>query len=101
MRGAGRGRYRPPERRSEPMTTPLEVKAEPSRLSHRQILTVMTGLIMGMLVATLSQSVVGPALPTIVGELGGQKDLPWIMTAQMLATTASTPLWGKLSDLYG
>lgn len=70
-------------------------------LSHREILLVLGGLVLGMLVAMGSQSVVGPALPTIVGELGGQDDLPWIMTAQMLATTASTPLWGKLSDLYG
>lgn len=75
--------------------------AAPGELSHREILRVLSGLILAMFVAMLSQSVVAPALPTIAGELAGQDKLPWIMTAQLLSTTASTPLWGKLSDLYG
>ena len=70
-------------------------------LEHREILTVIGGLMLGMLVAALSQTVVGTALPTIVGELGGQDKLSWVVTATLLTSTASTPLWGKLSDLYG
>ncbi|RJK95326.1 MDR family MFS transporter [Vallicoccus soli] len=74
---------------------------EPPQLTHRQILTVFTGLMLGMLVASLSQTIVGTALPTIVGELGGQDQLSWVVSATLLAATASTPVWGKLSDLYG
>jgi EmrB/QacA subfamily drug resistance transporter len=70
-------------------------------LTHRQVLVVLTGLILGMLVAALSQTVVATALPTIVGELGGQDQLSWVVSATLLASTASTPIWGKLSDLYG
>lgn len=70
-------------------------------LGHRQILTVLAGLMLGMFVAALSQTVVATALPTIVGELGGQEQLSWVVSAALLAATASTPLWGKLSDLYG
>lgn len=75
--------------------------AEDAQLSHREILTVMSGLMLGMLVAALSQTVVATALPTIVGELGGQDELAWVVSATLLTSTASTPLWGKLSDLYG
>ena len=70
-------------------------------LAHRQILTVLAGLMLGMLVAALSQTIVATALPTIVGELGGQEQLAWVVSATLLASTASTPIWGKLSDLYG
>ncbi len=70
-------------------------------LSHNQILTILTGLMLGMFVAALSQTIVATALPTIVGELGGQNQLAWVVSASLLATTASTPIWGKLSDVYG
>ncbi|MGK2868676.1 MAG: MDR family MFS transporter [Mycobacterium sp.] len=70
-------------------------------LTHRQILTVLVGLMLGMLVAALSQTIVATALPTIVGELGGQDQLAWVVSATLLTSTASTPIWGKLSDLYG
>jgi EmrB/QacA subfamily drug resistance transporter len=75
--------------------------SEMPALSHRQVLTVLTGLMLGMLVAALSQTIVATALPTIVGELGGQDQLAWVVSATLLASTASTPIWGKLSDLYG
>ena len=80
--------------------TSIGVEAMPE-LTHRQVLTVLTGLMLGMLVAALSQTVVATALPTIVGELGGQDQLSWVVSATLLASTASTPIWGKLSDLYG
>jgi len=70
-------------------------------LTHREVMVVMSGLMLGMLVAALGQTVVATALPTIVGELGGQDQLAWVVSATLLTSTASTPLWGKLSDLYG
>ena len=70
-------------------------------LSHRQILVVMTGLITGMFLASLDQSIVSTALPTITSDLGGLDHLSWVVTSYLLASTASTPLWGKISDLYG
>ena len=70
-------------------------------LSHRQILVVMGGLMTGMFLAALDQSIVGTALPKITSELGGLDKLSWVVTAYMLTATASTPLWGKISDLYG
>ncbi len=70
-------------------------------LSHRQILVVMGGLMVGMFLAALDQSIVGTALPRITSDLGGFSKLSWVVTAYLLASTASTPLWGKISDLYG
>ena len=71
------------------------------QLSHRQILLLMVGLMTGMLLAALDQTIVGTALPTIVGELGGINHYSWVVTAYLLASTASTPLYGKVSDLVG
>ncbi len=70
-------------------------------LSHKQILVVMGGLMTGMFLAALDQSIVGTALPRITSDLGGLDKLSWVVTAYMLTATASTPLWGKISDLYG
>ncbi|HEX5769530.1 MAG TPA: MDR family MFS transporter [Nocardioidaceae bacterium] len=70
-------------------------------LTHRQILVVMGGLMVGMFLSALDQSIVGTALPRIVSELGGLDKLSWVVTAYLLTATASTPLWGKISDLYG
>ncbi len=70
-------------------------------LTHRQILVVMSGLMAGMFLAALDQSIVGTALPRITSELGGIDKLSWVVTAYLLTQTASTPLWGKISDLYG
>ncbi|MFC4014344.1 MDR family MFS transporter [Nonomuraea purpurea] len=69
--------------------------------SHREILEVMSGLMLAMLTSMISTSVVGTALPTIVGELGGQDEYSWVASATMLTMTVSTPLWGKLSDVFG
>ena len=84
------------------MTT-ISAPAEVARpqLSHRQILLLMGGLMTGMLLAALDQTIVGTALPTIVGKLGGINHYSWVVTAYLLASTASTPLYGKISDLYG
>jgi EmrB/QacA subfamily drug resistance transporter len=73
----------------------------PQYLSHQQILVVLAGLLAGMLLAALDQSIVGVALPRIVSELGGLDQLSWVVISYLLMTTATTPLWGKISDLYG
>jgi EmrB/QacA subfamily drug resistance transporter len=70
-------------------------------LSHRQILVVMSGLMAGMFLAALDQSIVAVALPQITSELGGLDKLSWVVTAYLLTSTAATPLWGKISDLRG
>jgi EmrB/QacA subfamily drug resistance transporter len=70
-------------------------------LSQRQLRVVFGGLMLGMLLAALDQTIVATALPTIVGDLGGLNHLSWVVTAYLLTSTAVTPLWGKLSDLYG
>ncbi|WP_431061474.1 MDR family MFS transporter [Streptomonospora nanhaiensis] len=69
----------------------------PKRVVHR----IMVGLVLAMLTSMLTNSIVGTALPTIMGELGGQDRLAWVATAALLTMTASTPVWGKLSDLWG
>src|SRR4051794_41713008 len=70
-------------------------------MSHRQILVVFSGLMLGMFLAALDQTIVATALPTIVGDLGGLDHLSWVVTAYLLTATVSTPLYGKISDLYG
>jgi EmrB/QacA subfamily drug resistance transporter len=74
---------------------------EHTYLTHSQILVVMVGLLSGMFLAALDQSIVGVALPRITSELGGLEHLSWVVTAYLLTSTAVTPLWGKISDLYG
>jgi EmrB/QacA subfamily drug resistance transporter len=69
--------------------------------SHRQILVIMSGLMMGMFLASLDQTIVSTALPTIVGDFHRSDLLSWVITAYLLASTATTPLWGKAGDLYG
>jgi EmrB/QacA subfamily drug resistance transporter len=70
-------------------------------LTHRRVLVVIGALMLGMFLAALDQTVVSTALPTIVGDLHGASHLTWVVTAYLLALTVSTPLWGKLGDLYG
>src|SRR5881227_3846980 len=70
-------------------------------MTHRQILLVFSGLMLGMFLAALDQTVVATALPTIVGDLGGLNHLSWVVTAYLLTSTACTLLYGKLGDLYG
>ncbi len=70
-------------------------------LSHRQILVVMSGLMLAMFLAALDQTIVSTALPTIAGDFQRTDLLSWVVTAYLLASTASTPLYGKAGDLYG
>ncbi|MET9266767.1 MDR family MFS transporter [Amycolatopsis sp. NPDC004079] len=71
------------------------------RLSHRQILTVLSGLMLGMFLAALDQTIVSSAMKTIADELHGQSLQAWATTAYLITATLSTPLYGKLSDLFG
>ncbi|MBC9002003.1 MDR family MFS transporter [Micromonospora aurantiaca (nom. illeg.)] len=79
----------------------MTAQAARPALPARQIRLLMFGLMTGMLLAALDQTIVGTALPTIVGELGGINHYSWVVTAYLLASTASTPLYGKMADLYG
>ncbi|MET7715117.1 DHA2 family efflux MFS transporter permease subunit [Streptomyces sp. NPDC005407] len=67
----------------------------------RSVRVVILALMIAMLLAMLDNMIVGTAMPTIVGELGGLEHLSWVVTAYTLATAASTPIWGKLGDMYG
>ena len=80
-----------------------ESRADPGtgQLTPRQIVTAMSGLVLAMLLAQLDNMIVAPALPTIVGELGGLNHLSWVVTAYILASTVATPIWGKLGDIFG
>ncbi|MFC6595935.1 MDR family MFS transporter [Kitasatospora paranensis] len=69
-------------------------------MTHRQVLEALSGLLLGLFVAVLSSTVVSNALPTILTDLhGGESAYTWVITATLLSLTASTPIWGKLSDL--
>jgi EmrB/QacA subfamily drug resistance transporter len=70
-------------------------------LDRRRILLIIGALMCGMFLAALDQTIVSTALPTIVGDLNGGSHIAWVVTAYLLATTVSTPLWGKLGDQYG
>ncbi|MGW7258462.1 DHA2 family efflux MFS transporter permease subunit [Streptomyces sp. NPDC054834] len=65
------------------------------------VLVSIGALLLGLLLAALDQTIVSTALPTIVSDLGGLEHLSWVVTAYLLASTAATPLWGKLGDQYG
>ncbi|WP_163544844.1 MDR family MFS transporter [Occultella kanbiaonis] len=70
-------------------------------MTHAEVLQALTGLLLGMFVSMLASTVVGTSLPVIVSDLGGsQTSYTWVITATLLATTVSTPIWGKLADLF-
>lgn len=75
--------------------------SEGAPMTHRQIMEALSGLLLGMFVAILSSTIVSNALPEIITDLGaGQSAYTWVVTASLLAMTATTPLWGKLADLF-
>ncbi|MEU2432310.1 MFS transporter [Streptomyces sp. NPDC007861] len=90
-------------------TTPTGVRGGHARtrddagapMTHRQIMEALSGLLLGMFVAILSSTIVSNALPEIITDLGGgQSAYTWVVTAALLSMTATTPLWGKLADLF-
>src|SRR5690242_694174 len=69
--------------------------------ARRDLRVVLPGLMLAMMLAMLDNMIVATAMPRIVGELGGLSHLSWVVTAYVLGTSVSTPIWGKLGDLYG
>jgi len=70
-------------------------------LSHRAVLRILSGILLGMFLAALDQTIISTALPTMAAELLGVEHLSWVVAVYLLTSTASTPIYGKLSDLYG
>jgi EmrB/QacA subfamily drug resistance transporter len=73
----------------------------PAALTHREIAFVYCALMLGLLLASLDETILATAMPTIVGDLGGLDRLAWVITAYILAATIAAPVFGKLGDLYG
>ncbi|MGW4238203.1 MFS transporter [Streptomyces sp. NPDC004749] len=86
---------------AQDVTVPAVSPAPGEGRPPRTVLAAVGALLMGLLLAALDQTIVSTALPTIVSDLGGLKHLSWVVTAYLLASTAATPLWGKLGDQYG
>jgi EmrB/QacA subfamily drug resistance transporter len=82
-------------------TEPTKTEDEPAQAAQRNMYLVVFALVITMMLAMLDNMIVGTAMPTIVGDLGGMEHLSWVVTAYALATAAATPIWGKLGDLYG
>ena len=79
---------------------PEHVSGEPSSMTHREVLRTISGIFMGLFVSIIATSIVSSSLPKIVSELGGdQSAFTWVVTATLLTTTISTPIWGKIADL--
>jgi EmrB/QacA subfamily drug resistance transporter len=78
-----------------------QVQAAATPLDHATIRTIVAGIMLAMFLSALEQTIVAPALPAIGKSLGDVDDLSWVITAYLLALTAATPLFGKLSDIYG
>jgi EmrB/QacA subfamily drug resistance transporter len=93
--------------RPEPAAAPVAAAPDVApaeqqgQMTHRQILEALSGMLLAMFVAFLSSTVVSNALPTIITDLrGSQSQYTWVVTATLLASTASTPIWGKFADLF-
>lgn len=85
----------------KPVTTPAQTPASTPLMSHRQILFVIFGLMAGMFLSALDQTVVGTAIRTIGDDLHGLSQQAWVTTSYLIVSTISTPLYGKLSDIFG
>jgi EmrB/QacA subfamily drug resistance transporter len=90
----------------EPMTptgpeTPSIAEDPALGLSQRAKLEILGAVLLGMFLAALDQTIVGPVLPKIIGELNGSDYYTWAVTIYLLTSTVTVPIWGKLSDLYG
>ncbi len=83
------------------MTIPSGAEQAPPPLSHADIRTILIGIMLALFLAALDQTIVATAMPTIGRELNDVSHLPWVVTAYLLASTAVTPLYGKLADIHG
>ncbi|GAA2948274.1 MDR family MFS transporter [Streptomyces flavovirens] len=83
------------------MSAHTAAPAEAAPMDHRHVMRALSGLLIVLFVAMISSTVVSVALPQIIGSLNGtQSQYTWVVTATLLASTASTPIWGKLADLF-
>jgi EmrB/QacA subfamily drug resistance transporter len=80
---------------------PQQPPQGPQAAQPRSVRVVLAALLIAIMLAMLDNMIIGTAMPTIVGDLGGVEHLSWVVTAYTLATAASTPIWGKIGDLYG
>src|SRR6266568_4892893 len=85
----------------EPAVQPDPAAGAGTSLSHRQILTILSGLLLGMFLAALDQNIVSVAIVRIANSLHGFDQQAWATTAYLITATISTPLYGKLADIYG
>jgi MFS family permease len=88
------------------VTSETEARATPGEpghdeYTHRQILTILSGLMMGMFLAALDQTIVSTAIRTIADDLHGLSVQAWVTTAYLITSTVATPIYGKLGDLFG
>lgn len=83
------------------MTVPSSAGPQGPSFTHREILTVFAGIALAMLMAALDQTIVATALPVIAADLGGFEQISWVVSAYLLSSTATTLLYGKLSDIHG
>src|SRR5215211_1994618 len=74
---------------------------DPHPITLRRRRTITAGLLLGMSLGALEATVVGTAMPTVIAALGGLAHYSWVFSAYLLTSTASVPIWGRLSDLYG
>src|SRR4051794_20643260 len=87
---------------TSPAQQPASVAAsESGEYTHKQILTILSGLMMGMFLGALDQTIVGTAIRTIADDLHGLSVQAWVTTAYLITSTITTPIYGKLGDLYG
>ena len=84
-----------------PGTQPSEGLQSLSTLPRSRLIVTVIGVLLGLLLAALDQTIVATALPRVVSDLGGFDRFAWVFTAYMLASTAGLPIAGKLSDIYG
>lgn len=87
--------------KSAPVGAQAAVAGEHPAVSNRRVLVVMIGVLLGLLLSALDQTIVGPALPTIIRDLNGFDHYTWVVTIYLLTSTISVPIFGKLSDMYG
>src|SRR5581483_7318005 len=92
---------RAPSRRTRAAEAGMSGASAPPPLDRRRVRLIFAALMLVLLLASLDQTIVSTALPTIVGDLGGIEHLSWVVTAYLLSSTVSGPLYGKLGDLYG
>ncbi|NUR81226.1 MAG: MFS transporter, partial [Dermatophilaceae bacterium] len=88
---------------AEPSGAPRAAAPAPDHppLSHREIVTILVGLMMGMFLAALDQTIVASAMRVIADDLKDLAGQAWVTTAYLITSTIATPLYGKLSDIYG